>query len=182
MNIVSHKNLSILNNRKKIIYTTRCRNHIDFDQKVFAITHKHNKTLWGWHMDNFMTDGAYKSQVVVFKHRNDAEMLANRLWMHKLKSYKWPNTILEYKPFLLTTEHGLEYYYPNVLGIVEINLLSLIYDLSLSCAGVKLITQQNLDETDDVSLNGQFMQVKMSKDDKINWLMKIWNYPCKKNI
>lgn len=181
MNLLGHKNISLINNKKIIKNTTKCRNHIDYDQKVFAIKHKHNKTLWGWHMDNFMTDGAFKSQVLVFQRKNDAELLASRLWIHKLKSHKWPNTILEYKPFLLATEDNIQYDYPSVLRIEEVNLVSLIYNLSQSCAGVKLITQQNLDNN-DISLNGQYMQIRVSRDEKIKLLMKIWNYPCKKYL
>lgn len=184
-NLLFYKKCSIV----KLKYNkTKCRVDDDnLEKKVFLISHKHNDTLWGWHMENYKTDGAFKCQIVVFQCKNDAKNFANKIWIHKLIFYKWPETILEYKPFQLIIENNYkysgnnkEYIYPSLLQVEEVDLISLIYKMSLSCAGVKLINSFVENNDDFNNLNGKYLQINQSMNEKIKWLNEIWNKDYKK--
>ncbi len=138
---------------------------------VFVITYR--STLWGLHLDSHVTDGARKSQVVAFEDRSDAERLAHRLWAHRLKTHKWPNTVLEGRPLWLTSAEDVLMMSPSPLGIEEIDLHWLLGRLGRSCCGLSLVFPMHDSDDEDITLKGRYLEATAPSGDQVGWLKKM---------
>ena len=143
------------------------------DRTVFVITHTHHGSLWGLHIDRPDKDGTFKSQVVAFCDRENAEAMAHRLWAHRLKAHRWPDTDLHSRPLWMATADDVLMLSPSPLQIDEVALTWLVTRMGRSCAGVSVVDP--FDASDgDLQLAGKYLEHEATSTDKVAWLGKMW--------
>ena len=136
---------------------------------VYVIAHR--RTLWGWHMEARVHDGTRHSQVVAFERRMDAEHVAHRLWIHRLKAHRWPDRIItDKRPFGLLSDHDILLTSPNPLTIDPIYLDELKSQLAKSNAAVSYVSSIIDDDGVTFSLQGRYVQSMASAADQVAWL------------
>ena len=141
----------------------------DVDQRVFVIVYK--STLWGLHVDCKETDGCRKTQVVVFQRREDAELMAKRLWGHRLATHDWPNTVLEGRPLWIRTSDDILMISPSPLKIDEIELPWIIERMAKSDAAVSMA--EPFADPEDLTMRGRYLQSTASNNEKTEWLRQM---------
>lgn len=140
------------------------------DRRVFVISHR--GSLWGLHREEKAADGASRSQVVAFEVRGDAERLAERLWIHRLKAHRWPDTVLEGRPLWLASGTDIVLHAPNPLKVDEIDLRWLLDRMGKSRAAVSLVFPLDPD-ADEINLKGKYMEARVPPAEQVAWLDKM---------
>lgn len=129
-------------------------------------------TLWGLHTESPEHDGSFRTQVVAFEDGGHAQRMAERLWAHRLTSYKWPETVLEGRPLWIRSAEDILLTSPSPLKVDAIELQWLLLRLSCTGAAVSLIAAHEEDEG-DVLLKGQYLCAAVPMREKVDWLNKM---------
>lgn len=142
---------------------------------LYVITHTHSRSLWGLHLESPpKTEATRKTQVVAFEKRRDAELVARRLWAHRLRSHKWPNTILDNRPLWLAGPLDGESTAPSPLAVDEVETEWLLDRMALSSAALSVVRQFDEEGT---SFNISYMQSTVPVAQQVSWLQKLFDQP-----
>ena len=142
-------------------------------EQLFVITHTHSKTLWGLHFD--MAHQGRKTQIVAFRNHHDAQEIARRLWIHRLKAHRWPNTIIQDKPLMMASPHDIIMTSPSPLAIDEVDLTWLLDRLALSSAALSVV--DDITDSDNISFDLKYMESIVPPTKQVSWLQKLYNRP-----
>ena len=134
---------------------------------VFVIAH--NRTLWGWHLEDGIT-GNRKAQVVAFQRRVDADEVASRLWMHRLKQRRWPNAVIsKEKPLGFVSTDDVLMVSASPLKVDPVLLEDLVVSLGKTEAAVNLVPPME-SERELLDLSGAYVAHHTSGTDQRAWL------------
>ena len=141
----------------------------DVDQRVFVIVYK--STLWGLHVESGSTDGCRKTQIVAFQRKEDAELMAKRLWAHRLATHAWPNTVLEGRPLWIRSGDDILMISPSPLKIDELELKFLIERMGRSGAAVSVA--EPFDDDEEINMKGRYIQQTVPIRETVAWFQQM---------
>lgn len=152
----------------------RCRQALEapplLDRQVFIISRR--GSIWGPPQDDGPEDdGRFPIQVVAFESGKDAEYMAERVWIHRLKAHRWPSLVKG--RLWLASATDIIMHSPSPLKVDEINLKWLLDRMGKSRAAVWLVFPLDLD-ADEVDMRGQYMDARVPIGDQVAWLDKMF--------
>lgn len=154
--------------------SVRCQQALEappsVDRQVFIISHR--ASIWGPPKeDSPDEDGLFPIRVVAFESGKDAEYMAERVWIHRLKAHRWP-TLVKGRLWLASAT-DIIMRSPSPLKVEEINLKWLLDRMGKSRAAVWLVFPLDLD-SDEVDMKGQYMDARVPTEDQVAWLNKMF--------
>lgn len=155
-------------------HRVRCRQALEappsVDRQVFVISLR--GTIWGLPRDdNPDEDGAFPIQVHAFECNEDAEYMARRVWIHRLKTHRWPCFVKG--RLWLASANDIILHSPNPLQVDEINLKWLLDRMGKTLAAVWVVFPLDLD-ADEVDMRGQYMDARVPTQQQVEWLDKMF--------
>lgn len=146
------------------------------DREVFVISHR--GTIWGFPEDEFKDDGRFPIKVVAFESKRDAEYMAERVWIHRLKAHRWP--VLVKGRLWLASADDIIMHSPSPLQVDEINLKWLLEALGKSRAAVSLLSPLDPD-AHEVDLTGTYMDARVGTREQVAWLNEMFKHNANPN-
>lgn len=135
------------------------------DKRVFVISLR--GSLWGLPRDEKETDGQFRIQVMAFESGQDAEYMAERVWVHRLKAHRWPSLVNG--RLWLASAADIIIRSPSPLKVDEVELTWILKLLGKSRAGMSLLFPLDLD-ADEVTVQGKYMEAPVSSNEEVAWL------------
>lgn len=159
--------------RQPLSGRVRCRQALEappsVDRQVFIISHR--GTIWGAAKDDPDEDGLFPIQVVAFESGQDAEYMAERVWIHRLKAHRWPSFVKG--RLWLASATDMIMHSKSPLQVDAINLKWLLDRMGKSRAAVWLVFPLDLD-ADEVDMRGQYMDARVPTQEQVAWLDKMF--------
>lgn len=140
------------------------------DQQVFVISHR--GSIWGPPQeDDFEENGVFPIRVMAFESGEDADYMAERVWIHRLKAHRWPCFVKG--RLWLASATDIIIHSPSPLKVDAINLKWLVERMGKSRAAVWLVSPLDLD-SDEVDMKGKYMEARVPTQDQVAWLDKMF--------